>query len=120
MEVYIVVAIGVAVIVLFIVAQVARVVRNRVLHATLRKLIESGQPLTPDIVEKLDRAPEPRTVDQRMGFVLIALALAVVAAGALNGSDDLRDLAAVAMFPLFVGAALLLRLRLSKTRRVEP
>lgn len=120
MEVYIVVAIGAAVVTLFIVAQVARTIRNRALHATLRKLIESGQPLTPEMVEKLDGAPEPRTVDQRIGFVLIALALAVVLAGALNGSDDLRDLAAVSIFPLFVGAALLLRLRLSKSRRVEP
>jgi hypothetical protein len=72
------------------------------------------------MVEKLDRAPEPRTVDQRIGFVLIALALAVVVAGALNGSDELGDLAAVSIFPLFVGVALLLRLRLSKTRGVEP
>lgn len=120
MEVYIVVAIGSAVVALFLIAQVSRVMRNRAFHATLRKSVESGQPLTPELVEKLDRAPEPGAVDQRIGFVLIALGLALIVAAAIAGSDDLRDLAALSTLPLFVGAALLLRLRLSNTRRVEP
>lgn len=120
MEVYIIVAIGLAVVALFLIAQVSRVMRNRVLHATLRKSVEAGQPLTPELLEKLDGAPEPRAADQRMGFVLIALGLALIVAGAINGSDDLRDLVAVSMFPLFVGAALLLRLRLLNARQVKP
>lgn len=120
MEAFIIVAIGSAVVALFLIAQVSRVMRNRALHDTLRKAVESGQPLTPELLEKLDRAPEPRAVDQRIAFVLIALGLAVIVAGAINGSDELRDLVAVSMIPLFVGAALLLRLRLSKTRRAEP
>lgn len=120
MEIYIVVAIGSAVVALFLIAQVARLLRNRAFHATLRKAIESGQPLTPELIEKLDRAPEPRAADQRIAFVLIALSLAVIVAAAINGTDELRDLTAVSMIPLFVGAALLLRLRLSKTRRAEP
>jgi hypothetical protein len=113
-------AIGAAVVALFLIAQISRIMRNRALHATLRKTIESGQPLTPELLDKLDRAPEPRAVDQRIGFVLIALALALIVAAGISGSNDFRDLAAVAIFPLFVGAALLLRLRLSKTRQVEP
>jgi hypothetical protein len=119
-EVDIIVAIGLAVVALFLIAQISRVMRNRALHLTLRKSVEAGQPLTPELLEKLDRAPEPRAADQRIGFVLIALALALIVAAAIGGSDDLRDLVAVSMFPLFVGAALLLRLRLSNTRRVEP
>ncbi|HVM37313.1 MAG TPA: DUF6249 domain-containing protein [Sphingomicrobium sp.] len=120
MAVDIIVAIGLAAVALFFIAQLSRVMRNRAFHATLRKSIESGQPLTPELVEKLDRTPEPRAADQRIGFVLVALGLALVAAAAINGSDDLRDLVALAMFPLFVGAALLLRLRLANTRQVEP
>ena len=120
MEVDIIIAIGMAVAALFLIAQVSRVMRNRALHATLRKSVESGQPLTPELVENLDRAPEPGAADQRIGFVLIALGLAVVVAAAISGSNDFRDLAALSMFPLFVGAALLLRLRLSITRKVEP
>ena len=120
MEVDIIVAIGLAVVALFFIAQVSRVMRNRALHATLRKSVESGQPLTPELVENLDRAPEPGAADQRIGFVLIALGLALVVAAAINGSGDFRDLVALSMFPLFVGAALLLRLRLSIKRQVEP
>ena len=120
MEVYIVVAIGSAVVALFLIAQVSRVMRNRTLHDTLRKSLETGQPLTAELLEKLDRSPEPGVADQRIAFVLIALGLGVIVAGAINGSDELRDLVAVSMLPLLVGAALLLRLRLSKTRRAEP
>jgi hypothetical protein len=120
MEVDIIVSLGLAAVALFFVAQVSRVLRNRALHATLRKAVESGQPLTPELVTNLDRAPEPGAADQRIGFVLIALGLAVIAAAVINGGNDLRDLVAVSMFPLFVGAALLLRLRLSATRQVEP
>ena len=120
MQVVIIVAIAVAVVALFFIAQVSRVMRNRSRHATLRKSVESGQPLTPELVENLDRAPEPGAADQRIGFVLIALGLALVVAAAINGSNDFRDLAALSIFPLFVGAALLLRLRLSIKRKVEP
>jgi hypothetical protein len=120
MEVDIIVTIGLAAVALFFIAQISRVLRNRALHATLRKSVESGQPLTPELVENLDRAPEPGSGDQRIGFVLIALGLALVAAGAIAGSNDLRDMAAVSMFPLFVGAALLLRLKMATKRQVEP
>jgi hypothetical protein len=119
MEVDIIVTIGMAAVALFLIAQVSRVLRNRALHATLRKSVESGQPLTPELVENLDRAPEPGSADQRIGFVLIALGLALIAAASINGGNDLRDLVALSMFPLFVGAALLLRLKLAH-RRVEP
>ena len=120
MEVDIIIAIGLAVVALFLIAQVSRVMRNRALHATLRKSVESGQPLTPELIENLDRAPEPGAADQRIGFVLIALGLALVVAAAINGSNDFRDLAAVSIFPLFVGAALLLRLWRARRNRIEP
>ena len=120
MEVDIIIAIGLAVVALFLIAQVSRILRTRALHATLRKSVESGQVLTPELVENLDRAPEPGAADQRIGFVLIALGLALIVAAAISGSNDFRDIAAVAIFPLFVGGALLLRLRLAKSRQVEP
>lgn len=120
MAVDIVVAIALAVVALFLIAQVSRVMRSRALHSTLRKSVESGQPLTPELIEKFDQAPEPGAVDQRIGFLLIALGLALLVAAAISGSGDLRDLVALSIFPLFVGAALLLRLRLSIKRQVEP
>lgn len=116
----IIVSIGLAVVALFLIAQVARVLRTRTLHATLRKSVESGQPLTPELIDNFEKAPEPGAADQRIGFVLIALGLAVIISAAISGSNDFRDLAALSTFPLLVGAALLLRLQLAKPRQVDP
>jgi hypothetical protein len=116
MEVDIIVAIGLAAVALFFIAQVARTIRSNGTHRTLRKAIEQGQPLSPELIEQFDRAPAPGAADQRIGFVLIALALALFGAGAIAGgqdSDNFKALAAIALFPLFVGIALLLRLRLT-------
>lgn len=122
MEVDIIFAIGLAAVTLFLIAQVARIIRCNAMHRTLRKAIEHGQPLAPELIEQLDRAPAPGVSDQRVAFVLIALALALFAAGAIAGgadSDNFKALAAIALFPLFVGIALLLRLRLAARRGGE-
>lgn len=120
MEVDIIISIGIAAVLLFLIAQISRIVRSNGMHRTLRKAIEHGQPLAPELIEQLDRAPQPEVADQRIGFVLIALALALLAAGAIMASpDNFRAIAAIALFPLFVGAALLLRLRLAGRRGAE-
>lgn len=115
MEVDIVITITLAAVVSFVIAQLAKILRSAAMHKTLRKAIEHGQPLAPELVEQLDRAPGPGETDQRAGFVLIALALALFAAAAIVASpDNFRAMSAIALFPLFVGAALLLRLRLAR------
>jgi hypothetical protein len=119
MEVDIVITIALAVVALFFIAQVSRVIRSRSLHATLRKSVESGQPLSPEFLESLERPPEHGAADRRIGFVLIAFGLALIVAAAINFSNDLRDLVALATFPLFVGTALLLRLRLTSKREIN-
>lgn len=112
-------AIGLAVVVLFVTVQVSRIIRMRILHATLRKSVESGHPLSPELVCNLTK-PKAGYGDQRTGFLLIALACALVVSAAISGSNDFRDLIALSIFPFFVGAALLLRIRLSRSRRIEP
>ena len=112
MEVDIIVTISIAFGLIFTVGQIAKIIRIQTLHRTLRKAIEQGQTLTADVIEGLERSPEPGSTDERIGFVLIALALALFVAGALNpGDDNFRSMSSIAVFPLFVGAALLLRLR---------
>ena len=55
--------------------------------------------------------------DDRMALVLIALALALFLFGALQGDpDDLRNMGGAALFPGFVGIALLVRYYLAKKR----
>lgn len=112
MEVDIIITLSIAFGLVFTIGQIARIVRIQTLHRTLRKAIEQGQPLTADVIEGMERAPEPGSTDQRIGFVLVAVAFALIVAAALNGGgDSFRELCSIAVFPLFVGAALLLRLK---------
>ncbi len=120
MEVDIVYGLAIAAVVLFVIAQTSRIIRAAAMHKTLRMTIEKGQPLDPELIDGFDKTAEPGSGDQRVGFVLVAIALALFAAGAINpGEDNFRGLASIAMFPLFVGAALLLRLRFARAK-VEP
>ena len=121
MEVDIIYGISIAAVVLFAIAQLGRIIRTSALHKTLRQGIEKGQALNPDVLDRMEKAPDSRSVDQRIGFVLIAIALALFASAAIVASpDNFRAMSAIAMFPLFVGAALLLRLRLADRERAEP
>ena len=122
MEVDIVYGLAIAAVVLFVIAQASRIIRAAAMHKTLRLTIEKGQPLDPALIDGFDKAAEPGSGDQRIGFVLIAIALALFAAAAINNTseDNFRVMASIAMFPLFVGAALLLRLRFAARNKVEP
>lgn len=120
MEVDIIVAIGIAAVILFFIAQTSRIMRSNAMHKTLRKAIEQGQPLDPALIAQFEQVPEPGVADQRIGFVLVALGLALLVAGAIAApTGDFQDLAAVSVFPLFVGIALLLRRRLAARRDAE-
>jgi hypothetical protein len=120
MEVDIIITIGIVAVLLFTITQGSRIIRTGSMHKTLRKAIEQGQPLNSDLIEGLDKRAEPGTNDQRIGFVLVAAALALILAGAIQESaDDFRDMATAGIFPLFVGGALLLRLWLVRRRGIE-
>ena len=121
MEVDIIISIAVAAVLLFFIAQVARTIRTGATHETLRRAIEQGQPLTPELIDRVDTTPEPGAIDQRIGFVLVAAALALISAGLIQGDGEkLRNMATAGIFPLFVGGALLLRLWLSRRRETRP
>lgn len=119
MEVDIIITIALTVGLIFLIAQASRIIRTKTLHQTLRQSIEKGQPLAPEIFEGLERAPDSRSIDERIGFVLVAIGLALLAAAAIANADDFRDVVAVAMFPLFVGGALLLRLKLAARKKAD-
>ena len=121
MEVDIIVTLGNAAEVLFAIAQISKVVRARAMHQTLRKSIEQGQTLDAELIERMNKTPDPGAIDQRIGFVLVALALALITAGLIQGDmEKMRNMATAAVFPFFVGSAVLLRLRLAADRKVEP
>jgi hypothetical protein len=120
MEVDIIITIGIVAVLLFAIAQGSRIVRMGAMHKTLRKGIEQGQPLSSDLIERLDKGPEPGAIDQRIGFVMVAAALALLSAGAIQSdAEKFRNMATAGIFPLFVGGALLLRLWLVRRRGGE-
>ena len=121
MEVDIIVTISIAFALIFTIAQISKILRSNALHKTLRASIEKGQSLDADLIERMEKSPEPGAIDQRIGYVLVVTALALLAAGLLQGdAEKIRNMATAAMFPLFVGSALLLRLKLAARSRVEP
>lgn len=121
MEVDIIISLAIAAVVLTIIIQFARVRRASQLHKTLREAISAGQPVTAELLEQLDKPARPGDFDQRAGYILIALSVAVIIAAGINGpsQDSFREITSLAIVPLFVGAALLLRLRLNKRRDSE-
>ncbi len=121
MEVDIIITIGIVAVLLFTIAQGSRIIRTGAMHKTLRKSIEQGQPLSTDLIERLDKAAEPGAIDQRIGFVLVAAAFALISAGAIQSDvEKFHNMATAGIFPLFVGGALLLRLWLVRRREIEP
>lgn len=97
----------------FVAGQIFRTMRTYSAQKTLREAITRGVPITPELLVEAERTPEPGANDLRNGMVLIALALAIVGFGLIQGSSDaIKGTAGIALFPLFVGVALLLRLKL--------
>ena len=120
MEVDIVIGVAMALVVIFLIGQTARTIRANAMHKTLRKAVEKGQEIDPALIDRLDRAPAPGTTDSRIGLVLVAIALALFLAAMMNpGQDNWRQLVTIGLFPLLVGAALLVRPYLSARLRGE-
>ena len=116
MEVDIIISIAIAAVVLTIIVQTGRILRTQALHKTLRQAISAGQPVTAELVEQLDKPARPGDFDQRAGYILVALSIAAIVASAMAGptEDSFREISSLAVVPLFMGAALLLRLRLNR------
>jgi hypothetical protein len=100
----------------FVAGQILKTLRTYSAQKTLREAITRGVTVTPEMLIETEKAPEPGANDLRIGMVLIALALAITCFGLLEGGSAIREATEIALFPLFVGAALLLRLRLRSTK----
>lgn len=120
MEVDIIITLAIVAVLLFLIAQGSRIIRSVAMHKTLRRAIEQGQPLDPELIERFDKTAAPGSIDQRIGFILVAAGLALIAVGLIQGDvEKIRNMATAAMFPLFVGTAVLLRLRLARRRELD-
>ena len=105
-------AIAIVTAIVLVVNQLVRLRVASLLHKTIREAVSANNPLAPKLIEKLDQKPTAES-DARTGLVLLAVALAFILFGVIQGRFDwVRSLAGIAMFPAMVGAALLWRSKL--------
>ncbi|NVK21069.1 MAG: hypothetical protein HWD86_00995 [Kangiellaceae bacterium] len=76
---------------------------------TIQKSVDSGQPLTPEMLDKISNVQPPRVKDLRRGVVLLALGLAGFVASFMFSHEEPQEaFRIISMLPLFVGAGFLL------------
>jgi hypothetical protein len=81
---------------------------RREIQQTLRSVIDKGQELTPELLEKIGEPKQPANADLRRGIIAAALGLGFAAFGIVLGEDDaVRPLVAIAAFPFVIGLAYL-------------
>jgi len=89
--------------------QLTRMMRNFAMHKTIRDAIGRDSEAIPELVAKIDDSqPASGGGDERIGVLLIALAVALVgfAAIAAPNEEDLHNMAGLALFPGLVGLTL--------------
>jgi hypothetical protein len=106
-------AIAIVTAIVLVITQLARLRVASLLHKTIREAVNANSPLAPKLIERLDQKPTAES-DARTGLILLAVAVAFVLFGVIQGRFDwLQSLAGIAMFPAAVGGVLLWRSRLS-------
>jgi hypothetical protein len=71
-------------------------------HRTLQEAIRADSPIVPELFEQLRDRPRRRS--QTTGLVLVALALAILGSGIIQGGEqNIRSAGAAALFPALIG-----------------
>lgn len=105
-----IVGIATTIVVLVGFIQAVRLIRLTMLHATLRRAIDAGVPISLDLLDRaLGHRPaaERALSDMRNGSLLVVLALACASFGWLQADPAIWRLSiGIAVFPLLVGLLL--------------
>lgn len=81
---------------------------RREIQQTLRGVIDKGQELTPELLEKIGEPKRPAKADLRRGIIAMSLGVGFAAFGIiLDEQDAVRPMVAIAAFPFLVGLAYL-------------
>ena len=101
--------------------QLARLLRAAMQHRTIREAISRDSESVTALLATLDQDQQVQkpsgASDERSGFVLIALGAAVFLYSAVQSDTELlRTVGGAAVFPILVGAALLLRFYIARRR----
>ena len=70
---------------------------------TIRQLLDQGQNLTPELLEKLGTFKSQKIIDLRRGLTLASIGLACIFAGLIF--SEIRIGFAIGIFPLLLGGA---------------
>jgi hypothetical protein len=108
----------------------ARLLHAWMLHRSIRRALEAKSDAVGPLIEKLNKPYEhlswqggKETVsvgDDRNALVLLAIGLAMAGFGLIQGHEQLiRTSVGAALFPIFVGIALLVRRRLARAAAAE-
>lgn len=106
----------------------ARIIHAFMIHRSVRKAIEAKSGDAGALIDKLNKPYEladngdkqPKGGDDRIALVLIAIGFAIVGFGLLLPEAEAQRLTAgAALFPLFVGIALMINRRLQKREQAE-
>ena len=89
--------------------------RARLLHDTLRLMIEKGQPIPPELLQSPDGGRRPRN-DLRTGLVFTSVGIGL---GALLLAEGDRDWP-VALIPLLIGVAFLVARQIENNTKGQP
>lgn len=82
---------------------------------TVQKAMDTGSPITADLLAKLGAALNPRARDLRRGVVVLAIGIAgFIASLFFSDPEVITGLRASSVFPLLVGAAFLVVWRLTR------
>ena len=96
---------------------VGRLIRARIQHRTIREALSRDSAAVPALLAGIEAPQSAGHNDERMAFILLALALALFLFGVIQGdTDDLRNMGGAALFPGLVGIALLIRHHLAAKR----
>ncbi|KGB55427.1 hypothetical protein FG91_01347 [Sphingopyxis sp. LC81] len=123
---------NITVVALFIVGffLLARLLHAWMLHRSIRRALEAKSDAVSPLIDKLNKPYEhlggqsdKETAsggDDRNALVLLAIGLAMAGFGLIQGNEQLiRTSAGAALFPIFVGIALLVRRRLARAAAAE-
>ena len=90
--------------------QFGRILRAYAMNKTLRQALTSERGITPELLDRLEENRPASNGDGRIGVVLVAIGAAIIVFGLITGDIENLEMVGIAVFPLFVGAALLGRI----------